>query len=129
MPHFDNSVSANRIHGRVILVEQHSVNRVRMSLQFRSNFALLHIDHANLTVRAANSHNLCVLIEGNRVCDVLASVDGKHLLHHSDVPDLHNSVGVARRDVLASDRELSVVDRVQMTVEGLNSEASPHVPD
>lgn len=61
----------------------------------------------------------------NDITDII----GHDLLDHSNVPDLENTIRVARTDVLSANRELSVIDGVQMAVESLHSQACSHIPD
>ena len=59
----------------------------------------------------------------------VAGVDADDLLDHSDVPYLHDSIRVARSDILTTNGELCVIDCVQMAVECLHGKAGTHVPN
>lgn len=58
----------------------------------------------------------------------VAYIHCQQLLDHTDVPDLHYTVRVACRYVLASDREHGVINGIEMSIEGLNSETRSHIP-
>jgi len=100
-----------------------------VALELADNFGFLNVDHLDLCIRATDSQELASLVESAAVRNSVSSVHGGNLLHHADIPYFDDSVTVCRADVLTSNRELSVIDGVQVTVEGLHGEPSPHVPN
>ena len=52
-----------------------------------------------------------------------------HLLHHTNIPYFHDTIRVARGDILAANREAAVINCVQMAEECLHGQARPHIPN
>ena len=100
-----------------------------MSLQCRSYFTLLYRDLFDLAVGASHIQDLACLIELSAVCNRVAGVYVHDFLNHPDVPDLDHTIRICRGNILASDRELGVVDGVQVAVESLHCQTRAHVPN
>ena len=111
------------------MVEDQVVDRALVRLDCARDLVSLHVDELDFTVGATDSDLLARLVEFDTVGDRVASVQIAHLLHHSDIPDLHDTIRVARTDVLTSDRESAVVDRVQVTEKSLHGQTRPHIPN
>jgi hypothetical protein len=94
-----------------------------------SLFVALHLYNTDIRIRATNSDKSSVLIDGNGECDGISAIDLHNLLNHSDIPGFEDTVGIARCNIMASDRELRVLYSIEVTVEGLNSETRSHVPN
>ena len=103
-----------------------------MTLKRRNDLALLvtlHLDHPDVSVGAAHRNISGVPIKRDALSDGVSGVYLHDLLHHANIPGLEEAVRVAGGDVVAANRENCVLDRVQVAVEGLDGEASAHVPD
>lgn len=100
-----------------------------MCLESAGHLVRLEVNHFDFTVRAADYQLLATLVKVAAVGDHVADVDGADLLDCTDVPDFDDAVAVCRCDVLAANRKLGVIDRVQMSVESLHGKSSAHVPD
>ena len=114
------------------MIERYRVNPIVMSLQRSDDLSLLvplHLHHPYVGVGAAHSDISRVPVECDALRDGIARVDLHDLLDHADVPGLEQPVRVARGDVVAAHRKDGVFNRIQVTVEGLDSETSAHVPD
>ena len=103
-----------------------------MTLQGCYDFTLLvslHLDYTDVSIRTTNSDIPSILVDADTECYSIPAVNLHDLLYHPDVPSLEDTVGVTRCYVVAAHRELSILDRIEMSVEGLDSEACSHVPD
>jgi len=94
-----------------------------------SKVRFFYVNHANVSVRASNCYGFGIFIEGATVSDDITDVNSHDFLDHSNIPDLENTIRVTRTNILSTDRELSVINRVQMSIEGLYSKSSSHIPD
>ena len=100
-----------------------------VSLHCRGHFSLLDCDLFDLAIRASHIQNLARLVELGAVGNRVASVYVHDFLNHPDVPDLDHAIRICRGNILASDRELGVVDGVQVAVESLYCQTCAHVPN
>ena len=100
-----------------------------MCLHCVGHFSLLYRDLFDLAVRASHIQDLACLVELSAVGNRVAGVYVHDFLNHPDVPDLDHTIRICRGNILASDRELGVVDGVQVAVESLYCQTCAHVPN
>ena len=111
------------------MINVQRVYSIIVPLQLSGDFSFLYVDSFNQSVWAANSDSLGAFIKAQTVSDCITSIHRHELLHHSDVPELNNSIRVASRHVLSAYREGCIINCVEMSVESLDSKACPHIPD
>ena len=128
-PDLDHSVASDRVNGRVILVKDEVIDGTFVRLERITDLLTFNIDKFDVTIAASDRHLLTCLIELANVCNCIACVNVDNLLHHTDVPNFDDTVRVTGRDVLSTDREATVIDRIQMTEECLDCEACTHIPN
>lgn len=72
----------------------------------------LHLYNTDVRIRATNSDIPGILVNGDGESNGVSTIDLHNLLYHSDVPSFENTIRIARSDVVASDGELSILDRI-----------------
>ena len=91
-----------------------------MPLKRVGYFPFLNVYHFDLCITAPDSQALRRLIEGQSVCNSISSINTEQLLDHPNIPHFDNTVRVTGGHVLATDGEHTVIDGVQVSVEGLH---------
>lgn len=129
LPDLDETITANGVNRRVILVDNEVVHRSLVCLHLLGDFVALQIDKLDVAVGAADENLLARLVELAAMCDSVTRVNISDLLHHADVPNLDNSIRVDRANVLASNAESCIINAVEMAKEGLHGQSRPHIPD
>ncbi len=100
-----------------------------MRLELVADLLTLYVDQLDVSIAATDGHLLARLVELTDVSDSITCVDVEDFLHHTDIPNLDDTVRVTGRNVLPTNGEAAVVDRVQVTEESLDGQASTHIPD
>jgi len=73
--------------------------RFELSLHFA---ALFHIEQTDLTIAATNSQHLAALVELTTKSCTVTHIGSGNFLHHADIPNFDNAIGIDRADVLAT---------------------------
>ena len=111
-PGLDKAIAANRVHNTVVVVEDKIIDRTLVCLKRVSDLSALHIDELDISIAAADCNLLACLVKLTAMSDRITSVKVDNFLHHPDVPDLDNTIRVNGANVLATDRERTVIDGV-----------------
>jgi hypothetical protein len=69
------------------------------------------------------------LVEVKACANSISGIDCADFLYHSNIPGFDDTIRIARSDVLTTDRELSVINSIQVTVECLDGKTCSHVPN
>ena len=128
-PNSNVSIVSRRVHRRIVMIDVKRSDSVLVTFELWSNFSFLDVNNFDFCIGAPNSNSFGRFVKGEAMSNGITSINGSKFLHHSNIPQLDDTIWIAWRHITAINWELDVVNCVQVAVKCLDSEPSSHVPN